>query len=190
VLAGQVGGAVGVAGRDGAQQRDVLLHVARHHRDPVQHQAPDARGQVVVADQGVAQVRVARRVVDGAVDAEVRPDEVPRRCRLGVQGRQWAVFEEPKMTTVGALTAAAIWAMPLSLPTNTRARDSSAVISGKVKSVRAATGVAVLPFNSSITDFSFGVVIAITAKPLLLKSSAKRPNLSAAHCLVANAAAG
>src|SRR5258705_8722217 len=112
-------------------------------------------------------------------------DETP-----GVQGRQWAVFDEPKMTTDGVLTAAAMCAMPLSFPTNTRVRASSAVISGKVKSVKASTGVAVFLFISSITGFSFAVVIATTARPLLLMSSAKCPNLSADHCFVANAAAG
>ena len=53
-----------------------------------------------------------------------------------------------------------------------------------------ATGAEELLFISSIICLSFGVVIATTARPRLLTSSATRPNFSAAHCLVANAAAG
>ena len=50
------------------------------------------------------------------------------------QGRQCATFEEPKITTLGVSTAAAMCAMPLSLPTNKSERVARAVTSGNDKS--------------------------------------------------------
>src|SRR5215203_5964874 len=49
-------------------------------------------------------------------------------------GRQCATFEEPKITTLGVPTAVAIWAIPLSLPTNNCDLAASAVTSGRDKS--------------------------------------------------------
>src|SRR5215217_7303631 len=49
-------------------------------------------------------------------------------------GRQCAIFDEPKITTLGVPTAAAMCAIPLSLPTNTCDLAASAVTSGSDKS--------------------------------------------------------
>jgi hypothetical protein len=75
VVPGERGSAVGIAGGYGSQQRAMLLHVAGHSGDPVQHQTPDAGREVVVLDQGIPQVRVVGRVVDGAVDVEIRANQ-------------------------------------------------------------------------------------------------------------------
>jgi hypothetical protein len=72
VLPGDLGGLPGVAVGQRLEQFAVLRDVRRHARQPVQEQAPDAGGQVAVADQGVLEVRVVRRGVDGAVDPHVQ----------------------------------------------------------------------------------------------------------------------
>ena len=94
------------------------------------------------------------------------------------------------MTTDGAPTAAAMCAMPLSLPTNNRARAARAVTSGRVRSAKTIRGEALLRCNSSAICLSAGAIIATTGTPRLAKCSTTRANFSVAHCLVANAAAG
>src|SRR5215213_11613246 len=49
-------------------------------------------------------------------------------------GRQCAIFDEPKMTTLGVPTAAALCAIPLSLPTNTCDLEANAVTYGNDRS--------------------------------------------------------
>ena len=53
--------------------------------------------------------------------------------RRRFHGRQCAMFDEPNTTTDGVPTAAAMCAMPLSLPTNSCERAASAVTSGSDK---------------------------------------------------------
>ncbi len=62
------------------------------------------------------------------------------RFGADVHGFQWTEFEEPKITTVGVSTAAAICAIPLSFPTNKEAREAKAVTSGKTQTQKAQGG--------------------------------------------------
>jgi len=82
-----------------------------------------------------------------------------------VHGRQWLRFDEPKTTTEGVPTAAAMWAMPESLPTKTFAFDANAVISGSVRSSNGVMGTFDLRVSSSRTLFSFFEAMAITFNP-------------------------
>ena len=77
-----------------------------------------------------------------------------------VQGRQWLRLDEPKTTTDGVFTAAAMWAMPESLPTKMAAFEARAVISGKVRSSNVITGTFDSHFRSSKTVFSLFEVTA------------------------------
>ena len=86
--------------------------------------------------------------------------------------------------------AAAICAMPLSLPTNKRAREANAVTSGKLRSLNPMTRADVCFISDSTAGFSFGETMAIVVSPRAARSSATRAKFSVAHCLVSNAAAG
>ena len=63
------------------------------------------------------------------------------------------MLEEPKTTTAGVFTAAAMCAMPLSLPMNnpSASQQRSQLRQGKISERR--TGVSVFSFNSSMIDF-------------------------------------
>ena len=50
------------------------------------------------------------------------------------------MFDEPKITTLGVSTAAAMCAIPESFPTKILALEAKAVISGKVKSSKVKIG--------------------------------------------------
>ena len=75
-------GLLGAARGDRAQQPGVLADVPVDAGEAVEEQAVDAGGQVVVAHQGVLQVRVARGAVDGPVHAQVPAHQ------LGALGRR------------------------------------------------------------------------------------------------------
>src|SRR5258706_16392805 len=100
------------------------------------------------------------------------------------------MFDEPNTTTQGAPTAAAICAMPLSLPTNSPARAANAVISGKDKLSNPTTRTDELFLRDCSTAFSFGATTATGVKPRAATAATTRAKFSVAHCLVASAAAG
>src|SRR5205807_439580 len=77
-----------------------------------------------------------------------------------VHGRQCARFDEPKITTQGAPTAAAMCAMPLSLPMNKRAREVSAATSGNERSPSPIKRTDVCLISDSRIAFSFADTIA------------------------------
>src|SRR5512141_1376969 len=110
--------------------------------------------------------------------------------RFVVQGRQCATFDDPKTTTHGAPTAAAMCAMPLSLPTNTWARDARAATSGKVRFEKPITGDEDSLINSSSNGRSFGDVIATGVSPRLVTSLTTRAKFSSGQRFVSSAAAG
>ena len=91
------------------------------------------------------------------------------------------------MTTVGVWTAAAMWAMPESLPTNRLALDASAVISGNVRSSNIVTGTFDSRFRFSRTSLSFFDATANVWRPISARNSVVRAKFSVGHCLVANA---
>src|SRR5437763_15436830 len=107
-----------------------------------------------------------------------------------VHGRQCAMFDEPKTTTHDAPTAAAICAMPLSLPTKSFARAANAVISGKDKLSNPTTRADEYLLRDCSTGFSFGATTATGVKLRAANAATTCAKFSVAHCLVANAAAG
>jgi hypothetical protein len=68
VVMGKVCRLLGVAGSDGAQERAVFAEVSGDGRQAVEEHTEDAGGEVVVSAQHIAQMRIARGVVDGAMN--------------------------------------------------------------------------------------------------------------------------
>ena len=75
VLGGQGLGGGCLAFGDRLEQGGVFPDVLAEIREPLDHQAPDPGGEIVVADQHVLQVRIAGGCVDQAMDGHVLGQE-------------------------------------------------------------------------------------------------------------------